>query len=111
MAFSKYGGIDEETNFKTLAFIISVYVDASEMCNDVVFQLGQTGIGTAIATRKWSIKVRLKVRHQKWVFSSCDRKLSFLKDCHFFAHSVHIKLALPQIAQLSLNFCWKVENQ
>ena len=28
----------------------------------------------------------------------------------FFAHSVHIKLASPQAAQLSLHFCWKVED-
>jgi len=35
-----------------------VYVDASESCNDLVFQLGQSGMGAAISTRKWSIKVR-----------------------------------------------------
>jgi len=34
-----------------------VYVDASEMCNDIIFMLGTVGIGTAIAARKWSIKV------------------------------------------------------
>ena len=34
-----------------------MYVDASEMCNNIVFQLGQSGMGAAIATRKWSIKV------------------------------------------------------
>ena len=29
----------------------------------------------------------------------------------FFAHSVLIELASPQTAQLSLHFCWKVDNQ
>ena len=40
-----------------LLFII-VYVDSSDRCNDLSFQLGGTATGvTAIPTRKWSIKV------------------------------------------------------
>lgn len=35
-----------------------MYVDASEACNDLSFQLGANGIGTAVANRAWSIKVR-----------------------------------------------------
>ena len=34
-----------------------VYVDADEGCNDLTFQLGGTGVGTAISNRQWSIKV------------------------------------------------------
>ena len=35
-----------------------MYVDASEECNDLVFQLGQAGVGTGVmANRQWSIKV------------------------------------------------------
>ena len=39
------------------SFFISVYVDASEMCNELAFQLGNSGMGTAITARDWSIKV------------------------------------------------------
>ena len=35
-----------------------MYVDASDCCNDLTFQLGETGLGTAIANRQWSIKVK-----------------------------------------------------
>jgi len=38
-------------------FHFLVYVDASEMCNDLVFQLGNTEVGANIMTRTWSIKV------------------------------------------------------
>ena len=42
-----------------LLFFSTVYVDSSERCNDLSFQLGGTATGvTAIATRKWSIKVK-----------------------------------------------------
>jgi hypothetical protein len=34
-----------------------VYVDASESCNQLNFQLGPNGIGTAVATRSWNLKV------------------------------------------------------
>ena len=34
-----------------------MYVDANEACNDLVFQLGSTAQGTALAQRQWSIKV------------------------------------------------------
>jgi hypothetical protein len=38
---------------------ISVYVDASDLCNTAAFQLGSTGIGTTLsAARSWSLKVR-----------------------------------------------------
>ena len=40
-----------------LIFFVSVYVDASEMCNELAFQLGNSGMGTAITARDWSIKV------------------------------------------------------
>ena len=54
---------DQEKNvflkmrLKLKIFCFTVYVDASENCNDLVFQLGQRGIGAAISLRKWSIKV------------------------------------------------------
>jgi hypothetical protein len=38
-------------------FIWTVYVDASNNCNELTFQFGQTGFGTNIGTRSWSIKV------------------------------------------------------
>ena len=34
-----------------------MYLDASDSCNDLVFQLGQSAIGTSFANRQWSIKV------------------------------------------------------
>ncbi len=41
----------------TLSYI--VYVDASQDCNDLVFQLGQSagGTGSTAAARQWNIKV------------------------------------------------------
>ena len=36
----------------------SVYVDASEMCNDLRFMLGSNAVGTTIPTRSWDIKVQ-----------------------------------------------------
>jgi len=34
-----------------------MYVDSSEMCNDLVFQLGTSGRGANIISRSWNIKV------------------------------------------------------
>ncbi len=34
-----------------------MYVDASSSCNTLTFNLGSAGVGTAISTRMWSIKV------------------------------------------------------
>lgn len=34
-----------------------MYTDASNSCNTLSFQLGQTGIGTTLATRQWNIKI------------------------------------------------------
>ena len=35
-----------------------MYVDSSEACNSLVFQLGSTAVGTAIpGNRRWNIKV------------------------------------------------------
>ncbi|TRY67506.1 hypothetical protein TCAL_11774 [Tigriopus californicus] len=34
-----------------------MYVDTSDACNTLTFQLGSTGIGTTIANRQWSIKI------------------------------------------------------
>jgi hypothetical protein len=39
--------------------LVSVYVDASDSCNTAAFQLGQTAVGTALASRTWNIKVNL----------------------------------------------------
>ena len=33
-----------------------MYVDASEFCNDLNFQLGSSAVGTTLATRTWSVK-------------------------------------------------------
>ena len=38
----------------------AVYIDTCEDCVDLSFQLGQAGVGTAIANRQWSIKVMNK---------------------------------------------------
>ena len=41
-------------------YSLSVYVDSSDACNDLVFQLGNTAVGTTLATTKtWSIKVQI----------------------------------------------------
>ena len=34
-----------------------MYVDASDSCNQLNFQLGPNGMGTAVATRTWNLKV------------------------------------------------------
>lgn len=34
-----------------------MYVDASQSCNNLLFQLGNTPIGTSAATRSWNIKI------------------------------------------------------
>ncbi len=45
--------------FLTLdAFIIAVYVEANDCCNELSFILGEEAIGTMAAQRAWSIKAR-----------------------------------------------------
>jgi len=34
-----------------------MYIDSSDACNDLAFQLGQTAFGTGVSQRQWSIKV------------------------------------------------------
>jgi len=34
-----------------------MYVDASQSCNNLLFQLGNTPVGTSAATRSWNIKI------------------------------------------------------
>ena len=46
-----------------LNFVFAVYVDASQACNLLSFQLGPAGIGAVIPTRSWSLKV---------IFYSCQ---------------------------------------
>ena len=42
--------------------ILLVYVDASNDCNELSFQLGNNAVGIAnVATRSWSIKVLTKL--------------------------------------------------
>ncbi len=36
---------------------IPVYVESDPNCNMLTFQLGTTGLGTALVGRQWSIKV------------------------------------------------------
>ena len=36
-----------------------VYVDISDACNALTFNLGQSGVGTTVPTRAWSIKVSI----------------------------------------------------
>jgi hypothetical protein len=43
--------------FNQFLKLFPVYVDASEMCNDLVFQLGTNGNGATIMPRAWNIKV------------------------------------------------------
>ena len=43
--------------FSQIIILFPVYVDASEMCNDLVFQLGTNGNGATIMPRAWNIKV------------------------------------------------------
>ena len=40
--------------------IFTVFVDASDACNNMDFQFGNNGYGTTIPTRSWSIKVPRK---------------------------------------------------
>ncbi len=37
-----------------------MYVQADPNCNQLTFQLGVAAVGTAIAARQWSIKVKRK---------------------------------------------------
>ena len=52
-----------------------MYVDASDLCNDLVFQLGGTPMGTANVARQWNIKVNILHSGQKVV------KIKFLDHC------------------------------
>ncbi len=57
-----------------LEFIFSVYVEADEYCNDLVFQLGAAGNGVgAVAARMFSIKVsKLSIhKHREVCKGSC----------------------------------------
>ncbi len=42
---------------KNTFYYSSVYLDSSRNCNELSFQLGNTGQGTGIASRSWNIKV------------------------------------------------------
>lgn len=44
-------------DFMWLVAFLTVYADASSVCNMLNFQLGSIGIGTTIPTRQWNIKV------------------------------------------------------
>ncbi len=53
--------------------VFSVYFDASELCNDLDFQFGQSAQGlTAIATRTFSIKVDNTVYDAKLEAECCS---------------------------------------
>ena len=41
----------------TMSWIFTVYVDATDTCNKLTFQLGAAGVGTTVAARAWSLKV------------------------------------------------------
>ncbi|XP_059098987.1 uncharacterized protein LOC131893073 [Tigriopus californicus] len=60
-----------------------MYVDASQACNDLMFVLGNQGIGASIANRQWSIKVTQY---------SCDFKNLAPEGCtqYFFGSSTDI---------------------
>ena len=38
-------------------YFFAVYVDASDMCNDLIFMIGRNGVGATLVQRTWSIKV------------------------------------------------------
>jgi hypothetical protein len=59
-----------------------VYVDASDACNTLAFQLGQTAVGTTIPTRSWSLKVFFIL--QDWLGANANQ----LKLC---AHMVNLQ--------------------
>ena len=46
----------------TIPDLLVVYVDATDICNTAAFQLGQTAVGTTLATRSWNIKVGITYR-------------------------------------------------
>ena len=55
--------------FNQFLKLFPVYVDASEMCNDLVFQLGTNGNGATIMPRAWNIKVftlKMKISAQNF---------------------------------------------
>jgi len=58
-----------DTPFTVLQIYIYVYtsftvfVDASDSCNQLNFQLGPNGIGTTVVTRSWNLKV-LKMKEK-----------------------------------------------
>lgn len=55
-------------------FFISVYFDASDACNFLDFQFGQTAVGTSFATRAWSIKVtQYSCDYDNLAPSGCDQ--------------------------------------
>lgn len=44
-----------------------MYVDSSNNCNTLMFQLGPTGIGTTAATRSWNIKISQISCFSQWL--------------------------------------------
>ena len=80
--------------FNQLLNIFPVYVDASEMCNDLVFQLGTNGNGATIMPRAWNIKVLtrkinififLKAKNSWTMFTAFFMAIFLLEEgkCHF----------------------------
>ena len=49
--------------------IFSVYVDATDACNTLAFQLGSVGVGTSIPSRSWNLKVSIQSVLVKSYFS------------------------------------------
>ena len=47
----------------------SVYVDATDACNTLAFQLGSVGVGTSIPSRSWNLKVSIQSVLAKSYFS------------------------------------------
>ena len=80
----------------------SVYVDSSDSCNALTFNMGQSGIGTGIPTRSWSIKASILNNsigeHHLWLLM--ELFLIKLMLCFLF-EAIHICILFFQITQIS----------
>ena len=85
-----------------------VYVEASNACNDLLFHIGDHGIGAEISTRQWSIKVtHLECTHPLLAPNGCTQY-------YFGANTGSVKTfnydAGIHLAEQNQNICFRRER-
>ena len=94
-----------------------MYVDATDNCNTAAFQLGQTAIGTTLATRSWSIKVsymKLKYPSAHAYFTFTSLSLVLVHFLNVFGSGKlcmeNVLLILPKFKLSLLDILLKIWN-